>query len=92
MKATCRRGSAHCNTSCTPPACPHPRQESRHHFSLHRAEELVEACAEGDLAHIQMLLDEDCPADAAEFDGRTGLMLATARCACRAVASAVIRC
>jgi hypothetical protein len=41
----------------------------------------VEACADGDLSHVKMLLDEDCPADAAEFDGRTGLMLATARCA-----------
>jgi hypothetical protein len=46
---------------------------------MHRAEELLEACAEGDLGAIRSLLDEGLPPDAAEFDGRTGLMLATAR-------------
>jgi hypothetical protein len=51
---------------------------SRKKVAARRADALLRAAAVGDAATVQGVLDSGCPPDAADYDRRTGLMLAAA--------------
>lgn len=51
---------------------------ARRRNEMHQSDTMCYAAAAGDVAVIQRLLDRGCPADAADYDQRTGLMLAAA--------------
>lgn len=58
---------------------------ARKKVAARRADALLRAAAVGDAATVQAVLDSGCPPDAADYDRRTGLMLAAAnghRCVC----------
>ncbi len=44
-----------------------------------RTERFLRACSSGDTVEVRSMLDRDCPPDSADYDVRTGLMLATAK-------------
>ena len=39
----------------------------------------LQACSSGDMVRVQSLLERSCPPDSADYDNRTGLMLAAVK-------------
>lgn len=61
-----------------PQVSAHEAATARKKIAARRADALLRACTLGDSATVQSLLDCGCPADACDYDRRTGLMLAAA--------------
>ncbi|KAI8470071.1 MAG: ankyrin repeat-containing domain protein [Monoraphidium minutum] len=52
---------------------------ARARFLNYRSERFLRACSSGDADQVRAMLGRDCPPDAADYDARTGLMLAAAK-------------
>ena len=55
------------------------RAAARRKFEEDRADAALRAAAAGDVPRLQRLLDRGCPADVADYDMRTALMLGAAK-------------
>lgn len=62
-------------TKCSPAAV----QVYKLRYQHSRAQMMLEACSAGHIAAIQDLLEKECSPDMADYDARTGLMLAAAK-------------
>ncbi|GBF99143.1 potassium channel [Raphidocelis subcapitata] len=55
------------------------RARARDKYVHYRTELFLRACSSGDAAAVGAMLARDCPPDSADYDARTGLMLAAAK-------------